>query len=155
MDLSINMLISKHVFSTAVDFILVFCFQAGQTVLAEGQSGTRAWGWHTLTLTVKVWSISISLFECEMSTLYFVINWCHAFFLGWICIRNAEWIHTMEKCSGIDTQEWLGCNRDTCLRAGTVWQLCCEGRVTLLDCHWCTVYSFACENNLLTLWCHF
>ncbi|XP_071392189.1 galactocerebrosidase isoform X2 [Centroberyx affinis] len=26
---------------------------AGQTVLAEGQSGTRAYGWHTLTLTVK------------------------------------------------------------------------------------------------------
>ncbi|XP_023278677.1 galactocerebrosidase isoform X2 [Seriola lalandi dorsalis] len=26
---------------------------AGQTVLAEGQSGTRAYGWHTLSLTVK------------------------------------------------------------------------------------------------------
>ncbi|KAK5916228.1 hypothetical protein CgunFtcFv8_011235 [Champsocephalus gunnari] len=26
---------------------------AGQTVLAEGQSGTRAYGWHTLTLTVE------------------------------------------------------------------------------------------------------
>ncbi|XP_071755244.1 galactocerebrosidase isoform X2 [Centroberyx gerrardi] len=26
---------------------------AGKTVLAEGQSGTRAYGWHTLTLTVK------------------------------------------------------------------------------------------------------
>ncbi|KAM6969369.1 galactocerebrosidase isoform 2-T2 [Tautogolabrus adspersus] len=26
---------------------------AGQTVLAEGQSGTRAFGWHTLTLTVE------------------------------------------------------------------------------------------------------
>lgn len=27
---------------------------AGQNVLAEGQSGTRAYGWHTLSLTVEV-----------------------------------------------------------------------------------------------------
>lgn len=27
---------------------------AGQTVLAEGQSGTRAYGWYTLSLTVEV-----------------------------------------------------------------------------------------------------
>ena len=76
MNLAVNMLISKHVFSTAVDFSLVFCFQAGQTVLAEGQSGTRAFGWHTLTLIVKVWSIFTSLFECEMSNLSFQFSRC-------------------------------------------------------------------------------
>lgn len=34
-------------------FVPVF-LTAGQAVLAEGMSGTRAYGWHTLSLTVKV-----------------------------------------------------------------------------------------------------
>lgn len=38
--------------------MMPFCYlpqlTAGQTVLAEGLSGTRAYGWYTLSLTVKV-----------------------------------------------------------------------------------------------------
>lgn len=39
-----------------VCWTVLFCsfVTAGQTVLAEGQSGTRAYGWHTLSLTVNV-----------------------------------------------------------------------------------------------------
>lgn len=35
-------------------FVPLFFLTAGQAVLAEGMSGTRAFGWHTLSLTVKV-----------------------------------------------------------------------------------------------------
>lgn len=38
---------------------------AGQTVLAEGQSGTRAYGWHTLSITVKV-----SVFICSAIVMH-------------------------------------------------------------------------------------
>lgn len=33
---------------------------AGQTVLAEGESGTRAYRWYTLTLTVQVSGLLLS-----------------------------------------------------------------------------------------------
>ena len=51
---------------------------AGQTVLAQGLSGTRAFGWHTLTLTIKV-SSQIYLF-CWLHTLmitfgYWLLTW--------------------------------------------------------------------------------
>ena len=35
------------------EFVLLSAI-AGQAVLAEGPSGTRAFGWHTLTLSIKV-----------------------------------------------------------------------------------------------------
>lgn len=38
----------------SVVVLLLFLLTAGQAVLAEGMSGTRAFGWHTLSLTVKV-----------------------------------------------------------------------------------------------------
>uniref|UniRef100_A0A4W5RG63 Galactocerebrosidase n=1 Tax=Hucho hucho TaxID=62062 RepID=A0A4W5RG63_9TELE len=39
----------------------LICFTVGKTVHAEGHSGTRAYGWHTLSLTVEVWECATGL----------------------------------------------------------------------------------------------
>lgn len=42
------------VFAVPLMDVCLLLSTAGQTVLAEGQSGTRAYSWYTLSLTVKV-----------------------------------------------------------------------------------------------------
>lgn len=42
------------VFAAPLMDVCLLLSTAGQTVLAEGQSGTRAYSWYTLSLTVKV-----------------------------------------------------------------------------------------------------
>uniref|UniRef100_A0A4W5R3W6 Galactocerebrosidase n=1 Tax=Hucho hucho TaxID=62062 RepID=A0A4W5R3W6_9TELE len=51
---------SRTVFFTVFRAHLI-CFTVGKTVHAEGHSGTRAYGWHTLSLTVEVWECATGL----------------------------------------------------------------------------------------------
>lgn len=103
-----------HIYLVSFFFYVFFLFLAGQTVLAEGLSGTRAYGWHKLTLTVQVSGhfFYVYVFLSVSWKIHWITDYLHIGSTGAVCIWAAEWIPFVEECCGTCPQEWLGSYRD-------------------------------------------